>query len=72
MLDHLGMAAKIAHRVGPVETPDVSVLADQVIHAADFAGPFLVVPGSADGWDVRQPGYFASELPQFVEVAELP
>src|SRR4030095_10585626 len=45
---HVGMAAEIAGGILRCESPDIGVLADQIVHAAGFAAPRFVLPRTAD------------------------
>src|SRR5580658_9707319 len=72
VLDHLGVAAKVGNRVAGIEAPLVGVFAEDIVGAADLAGPVFVIPGAAYGGHVGEPGNFPRGCAQFVEISELP
>ena len=67
-----GMAAEINLRIFGRQIPHVGIFADQVIDAACFAAPFLVLPRAADGGNIGQPGNFTGHFFEFVGISQLP
>src|SRR5580704_4500622 len=65
------MAAQVRDRGWP-QTPQVRVLAQYVVHASGFAGPFFIFPGTADRGHVLQPRRFLGEILQLLEIAKFP
>ncbi len=68
--NHAGMTAKVRGGVSRSQIPNFNVFADQVVDAAKFAMPIRIIPGTADGWDVLEPGSLGSDFFEFITIAE--
>src|SRR5450631_1696849 len=66
------MAADVGYGISSVQAPHVGVLAQEFVHAAALALPFLVIPGTADRGNMLEPGDFACKLLQLLGITELP
>src|SRR5271157_2855287 len=71
-LHHSGMTTKIGRSVFRRKPPKVHVLADEIVHAASFAMPLGVFPGTADGRHVLQPGRLGGVLLQLIAITKFP
>src|ERR1700674_3634683 len=63
--DHARVSAEVDHRILGRQIPRARVFADQIIDAACFAAPSLVLPWAADSRNVGQPGNLASHFFEF-------
>lgn len=68
--DHAGVTAEVSGGVCGREIPEFDVFADEVVGTAEFALPAGIVPGTADGGDVLQPGGFGGDFFNFIAITK--
>src|SRR5215472_12665250 len=72
MLDHVRMPAEIGNSVARIQSPMIGVLPQDVVGAADLAGPVFMIPRTAHCGDIFEPRRFLVKLEQLFSVSKLP
>src|SRR5215475_3404948 len=72
VLHHVRMPAQISGGIFRPQSPNIGVLANQIVDPSGFTAPVRVFPRTADRGDVFEPGSLGGKLFHFVAIAEFP
>src|SRR5262249_24834337 len=72
ILHHVRMPAQISGGIFRPQSPNISVLANQIVDPSGFTSPVRVLPRTADRGDIFEPRSLGGKLFHFVAIAEFP